>query len=376
MKDARSLLILLRSGAGSAALRALLDAYGSAQSAIAAGIPAWRSAGLGACVERLRVPDHAQLEADLEWLDAPGHQLIGWHNPDYPALLRSSVRPPAALFVRGDVNLLWHPQVAVVGSRHPSSGGRENARSFARAFGRAGLAVTSGLAEGIDTAAHLGAMETSRTVAVLGTGPDVCYPPGNAALLAAIAATGAVVTEHPPGTQGLREHFPSRNRLIAGLSLATVVVEAAVRSGALITARLAAEAGREVFALPGSIHNPMARGCHRLIRQGAGLAESPDEVIDALTPLAGNLAEALRGRLAAASPSAAGVMGPAENQGSVGVGSPEERLVWRSLGHDPVNLDQLCARTGLTVGPLSAMLLGMELDGKISAEHGRYSRRS
>jgi DNA processing protein len=285
------------------------------------------------------------------------------------------------LFVAGDPDLLWHPQVAVVGSRRPSSGGRDNARQFARAFGRAGLAVTSGLAAGVDSAAHLGAMETSRTVAVLGTGPDQCYPPGNAALRERIIDTGAVLTEHPPGTAGRRQHFPSRNRLVAGLALATVVVEAALRSGALITARLAAEAGREVFALPGSIHNPMARGCHRLIRQGAGLAESPDEVIEALAPLAEALAASLRGRLAtdalAARTGHESLRASRDCDGTdARSGSADERRIWLAIGHDPVNLDQLCERTGLTVGPLSAMLLAMELNGKITATHGRYSRRS
>jgi DNA processing protein len=378
MEDARSLLLLVRSGAAAAALRSLLDAFGSAEAALAAGVAGWRHYGLGAAaIGALRAPDQARLQADLAWLGLPRHHLLGWHSPDYPALLRSGAHPPAALFVVGDPSLLWHPQVAVVGSRRPSAGGRDNARQFARAFGRAGLAVTSGLAEGIDSAAHLGALETSRTVAVIGTGPDRCYPAGNVDLMQRIADHGAVVSEHPPGTAGIRQHFPSRNRLIAGLSLGTLVVEAAVRSGALITARLAVEAGREVFALPGSIHNPMARGCHRLIRQGAGLAETPEEVIAALAPLAITLSEALRGRLAeAAAGSVSGVGASFGNQGSELVGDPEELLLWRSLGHDPVNLDQLAERTGLTVGPLSAMLLAMELDGKISAEHGRYSRRS
>jgi DNA processing protein len=377
MEDARALMILSRSGATGATLRRLLEQFDSALAAHSAGADAWRAAAMNErCVAAVLRPDQACVEADLEWLDQPGHHVIGWHSADYPALLRTGAHPPAALFVIGDPDLLWHPQVAVVGSRRPSSGGRENARQFARAFGRAGFMVTSGLAAGIDSAAHLGAMETARTIAVLGTGPDICYPPGNDRLKSSIAASGAVVTEHPPGTPGRTQHFPSRNRLIAALSLATVVVEAALRSGALITARMAAEAGREVFALPGSIHNPMARGCHRLIRLGAGLVETPEEVIEALAPMAGNLAEALRGRLSAASPSPAAGMGSVENYSSLGVGSPEERLVWRSLGHDPVNLDQLCERTGLTVGPLSAMLLAMELDGKISAEHGRYNRRS
>jgi DNA processing protein len=378
MEEARALLLLLRCGATAAALRALLDAFGSAAAALAAGPSAWRACAFAPlAVAGLRRPDQARLDADLAWLDLPRHHLIGWHSADYPALLRSGANPPAALFVLGDPTLLWHQQVAVVGSRRPSAGGRDNARDFARAFGRAGLAVTSGLAAGIDSAAHLGALDSSRTVAVIGTGPDLCYPSGNAALMARIAATGAVVSEHPPGTAGIARHFPSRNRLIAALALGTVVIEAAVRSGALITARLAAEAGREVFALPGSIHNPMARGCHRLIRQGAGLAETPEEVIAALAPLASTLSEALRQRLAVGpGGSGSGDVASVGSQGSELAASPEELLLWRSLGHDPVNLDQLAERTGLTVGPLSAMLLTMELDGKISTEHGRYSRRS
>jgi DNA processing protein len=366
MKTARSLFLLSRCGASAASLRNLLADCGDADAALAAGPVRWREYGMAAAaIAALRRPDLARLEADLLWQESPGHHVIGWQDPDYPGLLRSGAHPPAILFVRGDPSLLWHPQIAVVGSRGPSAGGRDNARAFASSFGRAGFTVTSGLAQGIDTAAHQGAMAVARTIAVLGTGPDQCFPPGNAGLMEAIAENGAVVTEHPPGTPGLRQHFPSRNRLIAGLALATVVVEAAVRSGALITARLATDAGREVFAIPGSIHNPMARGCHRLIREGAGLVESPDEVLAALAPMAGQLAEVVQGRLSAPSTAPAGV-----------AASGPERMVWRALGHDPVNIDQLCQRTGLTVGPLSAMLLAMELDGKISAGHGRYSRRS
>lgn len=384
MEDIPALLVLLRSGAGAASLRLLLETRESPGAALDAGPVAWRSAGISpGASAALQAPDRRLLQSDLAWLQSSSrHHLIGWHSSDYPSLLRSGMHPPAALFVAGDPDLLWHPQVAVVGSRRPSAGGRENARQFARAFGRAGLAVTSGLASGVDTAAHLGAMETSRTLAVLGTGPDQCYPPDNADLLARIVDTGAVVTEHPPGTAGLRQHFPSRNRLVAGLSLATVVIEAALRSGALITARLAAESGREVFALPGSIHNPMARGCHRLIREGVGLAETPEEVIQALATLAENLAGDLRNRLRDVSAPVPGASGPRPHQSGLFTGpggamvAGEEDRVFAAIGHDPVNLDQLSQRTGLTVGPLSAMLLAMELNGKISAAHGRFSRRS
>ena len=379
MEDIPALLILLRSGASTASLRALLEACTSPAVALASGPEAWRAAAIGTdAMATLRAPDLRLLQVDMDWLQSSArHHLIGWHSADYPSLLRGGLNPPAALFVAGDPDLLWHPQVAVVGSRRPSAGGRDNARQFARAFGRAGLAVTSGLANGVDSAAHLGAMETSRTLAVLGTGPDQCYPPDNADLLARIVETGAAVTEHPPGTAGLRQHFPSRNRLVAGLSLGTVVIEAAFRSGALITARLAAESGREVFALPGSIHNPMARGCHRLIRQGAGLAESPEEVIEALAQVAQNLAGALRTRLRDARPAAARPAAAPPGQGALfAAPGADEHQVLAAIGHDPVNLDQLSLRTGLTVGPLSAMLLAMELTGKISAAHGRYSRRS
>src|SRR3990167_6053293 len=363
MEDAPALLILIRSGAAAGALRRLLDSFGGPTAALDAGADVWRGAGIGpgACAA-LQSPDLRVLASDLRWLQAsPRHHLLGWHSPDYPGLLRSGVHPPAALFVAGDPDLLWHPQVAVVGSRRPSEGGR---------------------AKGVDSAAHLGALETSRTLAVLGTGPDQCYPPGNADLLARIVETGAVVTEHPPGTAGLKQHFPSRNRLVAGLSLGTVVIEAAMRSGALITARLAAESGREVFALPGSIHNPMARGCHRLIREGVGLAETPGEVIEALAPLAESLASALRGRLREPTESIQSPAGKAGRQGAlfggrgVSISRSDEQNLLSAIGHDPVNLDQLSQRTGLTLGPLSAMLLAMELDGMISAAHGRFSRRS
>ena len=354
-----------------ALLRALLETHSDPEASLAA---ACHGAGLGlpaSTLQALQQPDTARLDADMAWLDQPGHRLLGWQDPDYPALLRKAASPPALLFVAGQPELLWHPQVAVVGSRRPSAGGRDRARQFARALARAGWAVTSGLAEGIDTAAHEGAMDCGRTVAVVGTGLDLAYPAANAALMARIAATGAVVSEHPPGTRALASHFPSRNRIIAGLSLGTLVVEAALRSGALISARLASEAGREVFALPGSIDNPMARGCHRLLREGAALVESVQEVVAALGPVAANLAESLRGRLEQGeeSPRHRSVPG----QGNT---DAEHNRLWSALGHDPTGMDVLATRTGLTVAALSSMLLLMELDGRVVADNGRYARRS
>ncbi|MDQ3494509.1 MAG: DNA-protecting protein DprA, partial [Pseudomonadota bacterium] len=226
------------------------------------------------------------------------------------------------------------------------------------------------------------------TVAVLGTGPDIAYPRSNNALQTRIArpegsARGALVSEHLPGTGARKEHFPSRNRILAGLALATVVIEAAERSGALITARLAAEAGREVFALPGSIHNPLARGCHRLIREGVGLVESPDEVMAALAPLAAELAGALRERLAAPTPVGHG--GPVEalheadraragHRLSTSGDDADYQSLWNALGHDPTGMDELVRRTRLTTAELSSMLLLMELEGRVAAQHGRYFR--
>ena len=375
-EDTDALLRLHLAGGRAAMRRNLLDSHGTPLGALTAGAPSWRAHGLDEVqIRALQTPDHAEMARCRDWLAEPGHHLLGWHDPDYPPLLRQTSSPPLALFVMGDPGLLWHPAVAVVGSRNATAGGRDNARDFARAFAGSGLCVVSGLAAGIDTAAHEGALTApGLTVAVLGTGPDVAFPRSNAGLLARIASRGAVISEHPPGTGPRREHFPSRNRILAGLSLGTLVIEAAERSGALITARQAAEAGREVFAVPGSIHNPMARGCHRLLREGVTLVESPAEVIGALVPLAAELAEALRGRLedpifrsgAVAATSAKGPVAP----------DPDYQRLWQALGHDPTGMDQLVSRTRLTTAELSSMLLVMELEGRVVAQHGRYTRKS
>ncbi|RZA24974.1 MAG: DNA-protecting protein DprA [Lysobacteraceae bacterium] len=373
-EDAGNLLKLILCGGGCAPRRALLDRHGDASASLAAGAPAWRAAGLGeAQVLALRLPDRAQLAAAQEWLQAPGHHLLGWHHPDYPPLLRRINSPPLALFVDGDPALLWYPGVAVVGSRSPSSGGRDNARSFARALALSGTAVISGMAAGIDAAAHEAALgvEGGLTVAVLGTGPDLAYPATHASLRNRIAARGAVVSEHLPGTPARPSHFPSRNRILAGLALGTLVVEAGERSGALITARQAGDYGREVFAIPGSIHNPLSRGCHRLIRDGAGLVETAQELLEALVPMASELADFLRGRLAGST--VRPHIGPGAALAPL---NPDYQPLWLALGHDPTSMDLLVERTGLTAAELSSMLLVMELDGRVAVEHGRYSRKT
>ena len=369
-----ALLRLLHADAPASALRRLLDTHGDACTALAAGPRDWASHGLDAATCRaIRGPVSAAMARSLRWLEDANHHLLGWRDPGYPLLLRRTSAPPAMLFVAGNPALLWQPAVAIVGSRTATAGGCANAAHFARALAATGLCIGSGLAVGIDAAAHAATLEAGgATVAVLGTGPDVAYPARHRSLLERVAAMGAVVSEHPPGTAPLRAHFPSRNRILAGLSLGTLVVEAALQSGALITARLAADAGREVFALPGSIHNPMARGCHRLLREGATLVETPAEVAEQLAPLALELAHALRGVLEDDAAAVAVASGGTATLPAFP--SPDYHRLWQALGHDPTGMDALAQRTGLTVAELSSMLLWLELEGRVAAEHGRFHR--
>jgi len=383
--DIDALLRLVAAGGATAPRKALLDHHPSPATALLAGAASWRACGLSeAQVNAVRKPDAVQLDLAKRWLEKPVHHLLGWNDPDYPPLLRRAPNAPFALFVAGDPARLWHPMIAIVGSRAATSGGRDNAGIFARALAGAGFGVASGLAAGVDAAAHDAALDAGAlTIAVVGTGPDVAYPRSHADLHARIAARGAVVSEHLPGTGARAEHFPSRNRILAGLSLGTLVIEAAERSGALITARQAVEAGREVFAVPGSIHNPLARGCHRLIRDGAVLVESAAEVIAALAPVAQELAADLRQRLctptsidgscqAAVIRAAHDVLGAPQN--APDSHDADYQKLWEALGHDPTGMDQLVERTGLTPAELSSMLLLMELDGRVTTLHGRYHR--
>lgn len=378
-----ALLRLVACGGPAAPRRGLLE-HAAPAAALAAGPSLWRACGLQTRqVASLQLPARS-LHAALDWLADPTHHLIGWDDPDYPPLLRHMQSPPLSLFVAGDPTLLWLPAVAVVGSRSPTPGGSSNAREFAQALAGQGLVIVSGLAAGIDTAAHEATLAAGgATVAVLGTGPDVPFPRANTGLHARIAAHGAVVSEHLPGTGPRREHFPSRNRIIAGISLGTLVIEAAYRSGALITARLAGECGREVMALPGSIHNPLARGCHRLIRDGAALIERPEDVIALLAAPVSAQASHLRKRLAAPSSdieAQAPAIPPSTSRNPPPPAVPasatttDHQILWQALGHDPTDMDQLVQRTGLTPARLSSMLLPLELEGRVVALHGRYHR--
>jgi DNA processing protein len=305
-------------------------------------------------------PDERVIDADLGWLDASGSLLLPATSGEYPRLLRESPDAPAVLYVRGDIGVLDSPQLAMVGSRNPTAGGKSTAREFAAWFARAGLTITSGLAIGIDTACHEGALAgNGGTVAVLGCGLDRVYPPENRELADRIAVAGAVISEFPPGSEPLPACFPQRNRIIAGLSHGTLVIEAAQRSGSLITARLAGVAGREVFAIPGSIHNPLARGCHQLIRQGAKLVERPEDVLC-------ELKISLAAQLVAPTP---------------GCGAPnraldkEYKILLDALAFEPASVDSLIERTGMNSESIASMLLILELDGHVAPHPGgRYSR--
>ena len=299
------------------------------------------------------------VERDLAWLATPGHHLLPCTSPSYPPLLSQTAGAPVVLFVDGDPAVLSQPQLAIVGSRNPTAAGRETAFAFAEFLGAAGLTITSGIAEGIDGAAHRGALAGGgKTIAVCGTGLDLVFPREHARLAREIAACGALVSEFPIGTPARRAHFPQRNRIISGLALGTLVVEAARRSGSLITARCAGEQGREVFAIPGSIHNPLSRGCHALIRQGAKLVESAEDVLAELPALAGALKEIRR----PSTMSRAEI--PADEL------DKDYKILLDALGFEPASIDMLAERTEFSAEAVASMLLILELKGLVEAGAG------
>ena len=269
-------------GAGTATIHRLLESFSTPANALRASNGQLQQLGLKqSAINALRKPDEAGIARDLEWHEQPNNHIITCHDPAYPVLLSQLPDPPPLLYVHGSVDLLSEPQLAMVGSRNPSRSGQQTAVDFARHLASAGLVITSGLALGIDAACHQGALDVNApTIAVMGTGLDRVYPARHRDLALRIAEQGSLISEFPIGTSPQPGNFPQRNRIISGLCLGTLVVEAAIRSGSLISARYALEQGREVFAIPGSIHNPLARGCHYLIRQGAKLVETAEDVID------------------------------------------------------------------------------------------------
>ncbi|NQD36070.1 DNA-protecting protein DprA [Permianibacter sp. IMCC34836] len=310
----------------------------------------------------------ARVDAALAWQTAERH-LICPDDPRYPALLRDLPDPPLLLYVLGNAELLADPQLAIVGSRNPTPPGRDNAVAFAKALAESGLTITSGLALGIDAAAHEGALlGKGPTIAVAGTGVDRVYPASHRELAHRIVAGGgALISEFALGTPPLKHQFPQRNRIISGLSLGTLVVEAALSSGSLITARQALEQGREVFAIPGSIHNPMAKGCHQLIRQGAKLVETAKDVLEEL----GALIPLTLTSPTSAGAEAASTVNPIDRDGL----DAEQLQLLAEMGFDPVSPDELIARTGFGADVVAGMLLTLELNNVIAAVPGGYLRR-
>lgn len=337
--------------------RRLLKRYGDAQAVVAAPGAELLEAGLKPSVLRwLQQPDHAVIGPSLDWLAGEGAHLVPFTDERFPPLLREIDDPPAALFVLGQVAALAEPQLAIVGSRAATPLGRSTAMDFSRALARRGLAIVSGLAEGIDAAAHEAALDCGAiTVGVCATGLDRVYPRRNKELARRIAAGGALISENPPGIELQQWMFPRRNRIISGMSAGVLVVEAAARSGARITARAAAEQGREVFAVPGSIYSPQSRGCHALIRAGAKLVERPGDVLEELPAL-----------LQIGCPEAPE---PAALEPAPG----ELPLVGGLLRQGPMGMDELVRRTGLDASELAAALARMELEGRVhSLPGGRF----
>lgn len=345
-------------GLGGETFRRLLRAFGEPRHIWAAGQAALAEVAKPAVAARIRAGlDEAAVQPTLDWLGKAGNHLLTLADEDYPRLLLQVADPPPFLYLKGRRELLQTPALAVVGSRNATVQGLRDAQSFSHSLSEAGLCIVSGMAGGIDAAAHRGGLDGgSASIAVVGTGLDIVYPSRNHALAHELAERGLLVSEFVLGTPAVAANFPRRNRIISGLALGCLVVEAAPRSGSLITARLAAEQGREVFAIPGSIHAPQSRGCHALIKQGAKLVECADDILGELQ---------FQSSPAADEP-------PAEPPEA---GDPTTARLLAAMAYDPVDTDTLVERSGLTSPEVSAMLLTLELDGKVaSLPGGKFQR--
>lgn len=366
------LRLVLTEGVGPQTARELLTRFGLPGQILAAGFPA-----LQKCVpEKVAyalcgdadAAMQAQIDATLAWAALPGNHLLTLADDTYPQSLLTIPDPPPLLYAKGRLELLSLPALAIVGSRNATAQGMQNAEQFARTLSRSGLTVVSGLALGIDAAAHLGACGdepgSGSTVAVTGTGLDLVYPGRHRALAHRIAEQGCLLSEYPLGTPAIASNFPRRNRLISGLSRGVLVVEAALQSGSLITARSALEQGREVFAIPGSIHSPLAKGCHRLIREGAKLVESAQDILEELRWSGSTLN--------APKPTAPVI----EAATSSAVDAASENLL-NAMGHDPTSVDTLADRSGLSASEVQATLLTLEMATQVERlPDGRYQKRT
>ena len=372
-------------GVGNTTIRLLLDCFGSVDAILQASrkqlvtalsaqlqhdnnAKAANTEILHAISDSLNSTDQAKIDADLKWCQQEDHHIIPCTDERYPSLLLALNDAPVLLYVRGDPDYLNQPQLAMVGTRNPTASGRNTAKEFASHLSNAGITITSGLASGIDGASHEGALDgIAGTVAVVAHGLDIVYPAQHQQLAHRITKHGAVISEMPIGTQPARGLFPRRNRLISALSLGTLVVEAAQKSGSLITARYALEQNREVFAIPGSIHNPMARGCHQLIRQGAKLVETADDILEELSI---SLQKHGTYPKKPAPDTSENLQEEAQRL------DPDHQKLLKCLAYEPASIDELVDRSGFSAAEIASMLLIMELEGLVVCQDGRYTNVS
>jgi DNA processing protein len=358
-------------GVGPRTFHALLDAFGSVDIALDANASQLSQLGIkSSVITALTNRERPDIQADLDWLTQTNNHIITLQDERYPAQLKTLSDAPPLLYVRGDTDYLNRPQLAIVGTRNPTASGRNTAKEFAHHLADAGITITSGLASGIDGASHEGALlGLAGTVAVVAHGLDIVYPARHQQLAQSISEHGAVISEMPIGAQPTRGSFPRRNRLISALALGTLVVEAAQKSGSLITARCALEQNREVFAIPGSIHNPMARGCHQLIRQGAKLVESANDILEDLPISLGQTSTYPR-----KSSNDIPEESPKKTKDAHKTLDPDHQKLLKCLAYEPVSIDELVPLSGFTAAKVASMLLILELDDIIACQDGRYTR--
>ena len=364
MSDVKNWLILLHArGLGVAGIHKLLKAFEQPEKILAANSSKLSELGFKQqTISDIQQASPGAIQADIEWAESSDkHHIISLFDPQYPQQLKIISQPPPVLFVRGDPDYLRQPQLAMVGSRNPTAAGKRTASDFAKHLSNSGITITSGLARGIDGASHQGALQgIAGTVALVAHGLDIVYPAAHRALAEDIANHGAVVSEVPIGTEPHRGLFPRRNRIISGLSLGTLVVEAALKSGSLITAKHALEQSREVFAIPGSIHNPLSRGCHQLIRQGAKLVETAEDIIEELLP-----------HLPTGITPVTETLNSEKNEQTL---DPDHQKLLKCLQYEAIAIDELVNCSGFSAAEVASMLLIMELEGSVVNEGGRYTR--
>ncbi|MDR2245020.1 MAG: DNA-processing protein DprA [Burkholderiales bacterium] len=361
-------------GLSAPVLARLLREFGTPEAVLAASPTGLAPFVPKTTLARLQSPDAERLAITRDWLTGEGHQLVTWDDPDYPsALLELNDAPPVFFFV-GQRELLSRPALAIVGSRNATPQGLDNARAFAAALSQAGVTIISGMALGIDAAAHEGGLTgVGSSLAVIGTGPDRVYPARNHALAHKLAGKGGILSEFLPGTPPLPANFPRRNRIISGLAQGVLVIEATLSSGSLITARLAGEQGRDVFAVPGSIHSPFSKGCHKLIRDGAKLVETAQDILDELPALrqaSSSMKQTPSGAAAKNGETAGDKIAGDKTASDENAGDTTATGLLAALGHDPVDLDTLVARTGSSADALQAELIMLELQSRVAALPG------